>query len=258
MMELGLRGKTALVCASTTGLGLAIARSLGGEGVNVVISGRRGDVATEQAAQLSSAIGIGIDLESFGGARTLFEATVKAFGPPDILVLNSGGPIPGNAREQSVESLNAAFNQLLFPQQELINLSLPHMIERQWGRILAVGSSGVNEPLVGMATSNVGRSALAALLKTLANEVASSGITVNMVLPGRIATDRVASLDAIRAAKLGITPQEVKTESEKSIPAGRYGKPAEFGAVATFLCSESASYITGSQIRVDGGKTRGF
>jgi 3-oxoacyl-[acyl-carrier protein] reductase len=127
------------------------------------------------------------------------------------------------------------------------------MRERGWGRILAIGSSGVAAPLAGLALSNMGRAALAGYLKTLAGEVAADGVTVNMLLPGRIATDRVAALDQAVATRQGRTVEEVATAAQAAIPVGRYGTPAEFGAAAAFLCGASASYITGTAVRCDGG-----
>lgn len=257
-MDLGITGRTALVCASTSGLGLGIARALAAEGANVVLSGRRGDVAEREAATLPSARGVGVDLEEPGGPDRLVRAATDAFGAIDILVLNGGGPAPGPAREQTTASLEAAIRRLLLPQQALVALTLPGMTRRRWGRILAVGSSGVVEPLPGLASSNLGRGALAGYLKTLAGEVARDGVTVNMVLPGRIATDRVASLDAGRAEREGGSVQDVRAASEATIPVGRYGTPEEFGATAAFLCSQPASYVTGTQVRVDGGLVRGY
>jgi 3-oxoacyl-[acyl-carrier protein] reductase len=257
-MDLGLSGRVALVCASTSGLGLAIARTLAAEGAHVVISGRRGDVAEREAAALPSAHGIGVDLTGPGAAAMLVEQTERRFGPVDVLVLNSGGPPAGGALDQTRESLQAAVERLLLPQQELISLVVPGMVGRGWGRVVAVGSSGVVEPLPGLAASNAGRGALAGLLKTLAGEVAADGVTVNMVLPGRFDTDRVRELDEGRAQREGHTLEEVQAASRAAIPARRYGEPREFAAVAAFLCSDQASYVTGTQVRVDGGMVRGF
>lgn len=257
-MDLGIAGRNALVCASTSGIGLGIARALGDEGVRVAITGRRGELAREEAAKLPSAAGVGVDLEELDAPESLVREVVEALGEIDILVLNSGGPAPGTAREQTTASLESAIRRLLLPQQALVALVLPGMIQRGWGRILAVGSSSITQPLPGLAASNVGRAALAGYLKTLANEVAGEGVTVNMVLPGRIATERLASLDESRAQLQGVTVDELRTVSYATIPAGRYGTPDEFGAMAAFLCSEQASYVTGTHVRVDGGLVRGF
>ena len=257
-METGLKGKNVLVPGASSGIGLAVARALAGEGANVVLAARRGDLVRAEAARLDSAVGIGIDLTDDGAPSALVEAAAEAFGPIDVLILNSGGPLPGGAADISAEQALEAVHQLLLQHIRLINLVLPGMRERGWGRVVAVGSSGVQQPLPNLALSNVGRAGLAGYLKTLAAEVAKDGVTVNMVLPGRIDTDRVGSLDAAAAKRTGRTPEEARAVSEATIPAGRYGTPDEFAAVVTFLASGPASYVTGEQIRCDGGLVRSY
>ncbi|MGY1703617.1 SDR family oxidoreductase [Geodermatophilus sp. SYSU D00697] len=255
-MDLGLTGRCAVVCASTGGLGEAVARALAAEGASVVVSGRRGDRAKEIAASLPSAVGVEVDLTAPDGPAALVAAAREAFGEVDALVLNGPGPKPGPAAGVTDEGLDAAVDTLLRPHLRLLSLVLPGMRERGWGRVLAVGSSGVAAPLPDLALSNLGRAALAGHLKTLAAEVAADGVTVNLLLPGRIATDRVASLDSAAAARRGVAVADVQAASRASIPAGRYGDPAEFGAAAAFLCSAPASYVTGTALRVDGGLVR--
>lgn len=255
-MDLGLTGRTALVCASTGGLGQAVARRLAAEGANVVVSGRRGERARQFAAELRTAVGVEIDLTAKDGAATLYSAAVDAFGGVDVLVLNGPGPKPGTAASATAEEIEAAVGALVLPQQRLVAMSLPGMLDQRWGRVLAIGSSGVIAPLPNLALSNLCRAALAGYLKTLAVEVAANGVTVNLLLPGRIATDRVAQLDQAAAERDGSTAQAVADKSRASIPAGRYGEPDEFGAVAAFLCSAPASYITGTAVRCDGGLVR--
>lgn len=257
-MDTGLKGKNVLVPGSSSGIGLAIAQALAEEGANVVLAARREDLVRAEAEKLPSAVGVGIDLTLDGAPEQLVAAAEKAFGPIDVLVLNSGGPAPGGAADVTGEQTLAAVNQLLLQHITLVSLVLPGMRERGWGRIVAVGSSGVQAPLPNLALSNIGRAGLAGYLKTLANEVAADGITVNMVLPGRIDTDRVASLDAGAAKRTGKTPEEARASSEATIPAGRYGKPEEFGAVVAFLASVPAAYVTGEQIRCDGGLVRSY
>ena len=257
-MNLGLAGRGALVCASTSGLGLAVGRELAAEGAQVLLCGRRADLAEQLAAELPGAAGVGIDLLEPGAPRRLADTAHAALGAVDVLVLNSGGPPPGDARDQDRASLLGAVERLLLTHAELVRLCLPGMVQRGWGRVIAIGSSGVAEPLPGLAQSNAGRAALAGYLKTLAGEVAADGVTVNMVLPGRIATGRVAQLDAASARRRGRDVTDVRAESEAAIPARRYGDPAEFAAVVAFLASDRASYITGSQVRVDGGLARSF
>lgn len=252
-MDLGIRGRVALVCASTGGLGLATARALAAEGASVVVSGRRGDVAAAIAAEMPDACGVGIDLTTPSAAEEIVQAALTRFGRVDILVLNGPGPRPGTAAAMDAAGAVESFRLLLETQVDLVHRVLPGMRERGWGRIVAIGSSGMIAPLANLAASNLGRAALAGYLKTLASEVASDGVTVNVVAPGRIGTDRVASIDAAAADRSGKTVAEIRQRSEASIPAGRYGRPEEFGAVAAFLASDLASYITGTIVRCDGG-----
>lgn len=257
-MDTGLTGKNVLVPGASGGIGLAIARALAAEGANVVLAARREDLVRGEAAKLPSAAGVGIDLTLDGAPERLVDAAQEAFGPLDVLVLNGGGPPPGGAAGVTSEQALAAVHQLLLQHIRLVSLTLPGMRERGWGRILAVGSSGVQSPLANLALSNIGRAGLAGYLKTLAAEVAADGVTVNMVLPGRIDTDRVASLDAAAAERTGRTAAETRAASEAGIPAQRYGTPEEFAAVVTFLASVPAAYVTGEQLRVDGGMVRSY
>ena len=251
-MDLGLTGRRALVLGSTGGLGLAVATALAHEGARVVLCGRRGERARELAAGLPGAAGLAVDLTR-DGVEGLVADAEAAIGPLDVVVLNSGGPPPGGAVDLSTDSIRAAVETLLLRQVELVAAVLPGMRSRGWGRILAIGSSGVQAPLPGLVLSNIGRAGLAGYLKTLASEVAADGVTVNMLLPGRFDTDRSTAIDGGRAEREGMSLEEVRDESQRSIPVGRYGDPAEFGAVAAFLCSGPASYLTGEQVRCDGG-----
>ena len=252
-MDLGIAGRIALVCASTSGLGLATATALAGEGARVVITGRRAEFADQLAAELPGAIAIRSDLTEPDGAAALHAAVLDRLGPPDILVLNGPGPAPGPATGVGRRDAVGAVELLVAAQVDLIDRCLPRLREQGWGRILAVGSSGVSAPLSGLALSNLGRAALAGYLKTLAAEVAADGVTVNLLLPGRIDTDRVRSLDRAKAERSGVAADQVARESQQAIPAGRYGEPAGFGSAAAFLCGAPASYITGVALRVDGG-----
>lgn len=257
-MNLGLNGRRALVCASTGGLGEATARALAAENARVLVCGRRGARARQIAAELPGAAAVGVDLMAPTGPEQLVAAAKEALGGIDILVLNGPGPKPGTAADMTAEDLTAAVDCLVRPQQRLVALTLPEMRSRGWGRILAIGSSGIASPIPGLALSNLGRAALAGYLKTLAAEVAGDGVTVNLLLPGRIATDRVAGLDAAAGERTGRTVAAVQEESRRAIPAGRYGRPEEFGATAAFLCGQPASYITGTAVRCDGGLVRGL
>ena len=249
-MDLGLTGRTAVVCASTSGLGEATARALAAEGARVVVSGRRTERAEAIAAELDDAVAVGVDLTDPDGPDRL----VAAAGEVDVLVLNSGGPPPSVAADIDADQIRDALVGLLLAQQRLVSLVLPGMRARGWGRILAVGSSGVVAPIPGLALSNIGRAALGGYLKTLAGEVAADGVTVNLLLPGRIATARTESIDAATAEREGIDAAEAEARSTAQLPIRRYGRPDEFGAVAAFLCSDAASYVTGTATRCDGGQ----
>lgn len=257
-MDLGLNGKVALVLGSTAGLGRASAEALGAEGAHVVVVGRRQELVDELAGSLPSATGVVADLTGPDAPATIVAAARAAYGTVDVLVLNGGGPPPGTADAFTVEAAQAAFDLLLKQHVALVGELLPAMREAGWGRIVAIGSSGVQQPIPTLTASNVGRAALAAYLKTLAGAVARDGVTVNMVLPGRIDTDRVAQLDQAAADRTGRSPAEVRTASEEAIPVGRYGRPAEFGAVVAFLASQQAAFVTGEQVRCDGGMVAGY
>jgi 3-oxoacyl-[acyl-carrier protein] reductase len=255
-MDIGVAGRTAVVLGSTSGLGWAVARTLAEEGANVVVVGRREELVKERAASLPSAVGVVADLTDPGGPATVLRAAEDAFGDVDILVLNGGGPAPAHAQDLTGDDVDGAIRLLLRPHVELVRGVLPGMRERRWGRIVAIGSSGVQQPIPNLVSSNVGRAALAGYLKSLSDDVAREGVTVNMALPGRIDTARVVAVDKATAERSGTTPEEARRGSEESIPIGRYGTPEEFAAVVAFLASERASYVTGEQVRCDGGQVR--
>jgi 3-oxoacyl-[acyl-carrier protein] reductase len=255
-MDLGINGRTAVVLGATSGLGSAIAEGLAVEGANVVVVGRDEERVADRAAALPSAVGVTADLTEPDAASRIAAAARDAFGGVDILVLNGGGPKPGAAADVTPEDVDGAVALLLRPHVGLVRELLDGMLEQGWGRIIAVGSSGVQQPLPNLSLSNIGRAALAGYLKTLASEVADRGVTVNMVLPGRIDTERVAQLDQAAAKRTGTTTEQARESSQRTIPVGRYGKPEEFAAVAVFLAGEPAGYVTGEQVRCDGGLLR--
>ncbi|WP_030484840.1 SDR family oxidoreductase [Nocardioides aequoreus] len=257
-MELGLNGKVALVLGSTSGLGRASAEALAAEGAHVVVVGRRADLVEQLAGSLPSAHGVVADLTEEGAPARIVAEAREAAGEVDVLVLNGGGPPPGTADDFTADHAQAAVDLLLKQHVALVGEVLPGMRSRGWGRVLAVGSSGVQQPIPTLTASNVGRAALAAYLKTLAGAVAADGVTVNMVLPGRIATDRLASLDQAAADRTGRSVEDTQAASQAAIPVGRYGDPAEYGAVVAFLASTRAAYVTGEQLRVDGGLVGGY
>lgn len=255
-MELGLEGRVALVVGGTAGLGLAIGRTLAAEGVAVALAGRRAELAMSEAATFARGVGVAMDMFDVASIRQGVEKVEAELGEIGILILNSGGPPPSNVLTLDDDDLRKAGELLLYGPLELVKATLPQMQTRKWGRIVSIGSSGVQQPISALASSSMFRAAVASYLKLLAEAVAIDGITVNMALPGRIATDRTIELDTTRAKNTGMSVDSVKESSEKMIPVGRYGTPEEFGALVAFLCSEGARYITGEQIRVDGGLIR--
>jgi 3-oxoacyl-[acyl-carrier protein] reductase len=255
-MDLGLTGRTAIVLGATAGIGAAVAEGLGREGANVVVVGRNAERAERLAASLPSAVAVPAHLVEPDAPGRIVAAAEEAFGQVDIVVLNGGGPAPGPATELTPEGVGGAIDLLVRPHVALLHAVVPGMAGRGWGRVIAVGSSGVQQPLPNLTASNLGRAALAGYLKTLASEVASRGITVNMVLPGRIDTDRVAQLDRSAAERTGRSVEQARAASEATIPVGRYGTPEEFAAVAVFLAGAPAAYVTGEQVRCDGGLVR--
>jgi 3-oxoacyl-[acyl-carrier protein] reductase len=262
-MDLGITGRVALVAGATGGIGHAVARALSAEGARVVLSGRRGDLAARQADELGSStgadtLGVTLDLTDPDSISAAVEQSRRAFGAIDILVVNGGGPPPSTAVGLGPDTTGPASVLLLDGPLRLIGQCLPGMRDREWGRIVAIGSSAVQAPIPGLTTSAMYRSALASYLKLLSREVAADGVTVNMVLPGRIDTERVAQLDAGKADKQGVPATEVRRASEATIPTGRYGEPPEIAAAVTFFCGAPASFITGEQLRVDGGMVSGF
>jgi 3-oxoacyl-[acyl-carrier protein] reductase len=257
-MDLGITGKRVLVLASSRGLGKGIAVALAREGAHVLLCGRSADVLKANCAAINAegpgrADWVEADLGEETFVETMVAAVQEKLGGVDILVNNSGGPTPGSTEDMSAEKLATYFHSMVLRIITLTNRLLPGMKERRWGRILTVASSGVIEPIHGLALSNTLRPALAGWSKTLATEVAEYGITANMLLPGSIMTDRLKSLDAAAAERSGKSIEDVRTASEKAIPARRYGTVEEFAATAAFLCSAPASYVTGSLVRCDGG-----
>ena len=212
--------------------------------------------ATHNGETSPSITRVVVDLADPASVAALKEQ-LRLQGGVDILVNNSGGPKAGPAINQSRQSWLSAFDAMAASIFEITDAVLEGMIARKWGRIITIGSSGVKQPIPNLALSNGIRAAVAGWSKTLAAEVAGHGITVNMILPGRIDTDRVRELDHLQAEKTRKPLDAVQEASWLGIPAGRYGRPEEFAAVAVFLASEQASYVTGSQIRVDGGMIKG-
>ena len=261
-MDLGIKGKRALILASSQGLGLGIATKLCEEGANVIISSRVEDKLATVAKELNNA-GPGTadhvvaDLSEEDSAGKLYAAAKDKLGGIDILVNNTGGPPPGTVDKPDTDLWRAQIDTMLIRVIEITNLCIADMKETGWGRVLTVASSGVVQPIANLSMSNTIRSSLVGWSKSLSTEVAIAGITVNMLLPGRILTERLAQLDKANAERLGKSVEEVSTSEQAAIPVGRYGTVEEFGSVGAFLCSAPASYMTGGLIRCDGGSIRG-
>jgi 3-oxoacyl-[acyl-carrier protein] reductase len=198
-----------------------------------------------------------VDLSGSDAAGRLYAAAKEKLGGVDILVNNTGGPPPGSVDTPDADLWRSQIDTMLIRIIEITNLCIADMKEAGWGRVLTVASSGVVQPIANLAMSNTIRSSLVGWSKSLSNEVAASGITVNMLLPGRIRTERLKQLDAANAERLGKSVEEVSASEQAGIPAGRYGTVEEFGSVGAFLVSEPAQYMTGGLIRCDGGSIRG-
>jgi 3-oxoacyl-[acyl-carrier protein] reductase len=255
-MDLGLKRRRAVVTGASRGIGRAIASALAAEGADVVAAARNADKLKELAASVAPGTGtITAHVADMSKADAI-QGLAGELETADILVFNTGGPPPSTASETTDAIWAAQFEAMFLSAIRLTRLALPGMRKRRFGRIMLVVSSGVIQPLANLAVSNALRSALVGWAKTLASEVAADGITVNCLAPGRIATDRVAELDEASARRQGITAEQAQTLSAATIPAGRYGEADEFAAMATFLASSRASYMTGGIIRIDGGLIR--
>lgn len=256
-MDLGINGKRALVLGGSKGLGRGIAEALAAEGAIVALTGRDLAKAQQSAAQIGDSVrGLALDLANPDAIDPFLDRLVADFGKIDILVLNGGGPPPSLAAEIDPAFWRAQFDTMVLAGMRITNRLLPSMRQNGWGRIMAVASTSIREPIPGLTASNALRSAVAGWLKTLAGEVAAEGVTVNMLLPGRLATDRTLSFDRIDAESEGLSIETVAARSQSDIPIGRYGTPAEFGAAAAFLASQQAGYITGVALPIDGGLSR--
>lgn len=246
-MDLGLSGRTAIVCGASSGMGLAIARALAAEGANVAMFARRRDVL-EREAERVGALAVRGDVTDPSDLERLVERTLQAFGGIDILVNNSGGPPRTRAVEIDPSALRDAVDLLLHSAVGLANLCLPYLRQSGHGRIVNITSSSVREPIDSLALSNAVRPGVIGWAKTLSREVGPDGITVNSIAPGRIDTERLAE----------VYPDGPTEADLQAIALRRFGRPEEVAEVVCFLASDRASYITGTTIAVDGGLTRGL
>ena len=247
-MDLGLSGRTAIVCGATSGMGLAVAEELVREGANVAMFGRRRDLLEREADRLG-ALAVQGDLIIPQHLERLVHATVGAFGGIDVLVLNGGGPPAGPAVGLTAEAVEEAVALLLTSHVTLVAACLPHLRKSGHGRIVAIESSSVREPLANLALSNAVRPGVVGWLKTLARELGPDGVTVNTIAPGRIDTDRLRAV----YGPDGPSPADLE-----QVPARRLGTAAEIAAVVCFLASDRAAYVSGAVVPVDGGLTRGL
>ena len=253
-MDLGLRGRTAIVCAASKGLGRACALSLAREGVNLVLCARGEEALNATAAELRSGFGVqvsalALDVTSAAGRAQLLAACPQ----PDILVNNAGGPPPGDFREWSREDWIKALDANMLTPIELIKATVDSMIAKKFGRVVNITSSAVKAPLAVLGLSNGARSGLTGFIAGLARQTVKHNVTINNLLPGFFDTDRQRSVMAAQAKGQGVTIEAARAERIKGIPAGRIGDPAEFGDACAFLCGAQMGYVTGQNFLIDGG-----
>ena len=262
-MDLGLEGKAAVVAGASKGMGRAIARGLAAEGARVALLARDAATLEQAAGEIARTTGaetlaVPTDVTRRDQVERAVEAAVARFGRLDILVANAGGPPPGNFDAVTDEQWQQAFELNLLSTVRLIRAALPHLRRAGAGRIVALQSTSIKQPIEGLLLSNGIRPGVQGLVRTLADEVAGDGITVNAVLPGRILTDRARAFLESRSKATGQPVEEVRRATEAAIPLGYRGQPDDVAAMVVFLCSQPARYVTGQAITVDGGITRGL
>ena len=257
-MDLGMRGKTALVCAASKGLGKGCAMALAREGVNLVITARGVEVLEATAEEIRKATGVSVI--AVAGDITTAEgraAALKACPAPDILVNNAGGPPPGDFRNWTRDDWLKAIDANMLAPIELIKAVIDPMLTRRFGRIVNITSSAVKAPIAELGLSNGARSGLTGFVAGIARKTVANNVTINNLLPGRFWTDRLKGNAEFNAKQQGKSVEEVKRGMEQAIPAGRFGTPEEFGDYCAFLCSSRAAYITAQNLLIDGGNYPG-
>jgi 3-oxoacyl-[acyl-carrier protein] reductase len=252
-MDLGLKGRSALVTAASKGLGRACAAALIGEGAEVFISSRDAASIENTGKQINAAGWLASDVSKPGEPEALVAAAIARLGGLDVLVVNAGGPPPGTFQSTPLEAWDVAFQLTLMSAVRLIRAGLPHLKQSEQGRIVCITSISVRQPIPNIALSNSMRAAVTGLAKTLARELAPDRITINCLAPDAILTDRTRAL----AVAAGVDPEERIKQQSAAAPMGRLGDPAEFGAACAFLCSKQAGYITGQTLGIDGGALLG-
>lgn len=253
-MDLGIKGRVALVTGASAGIGEAVALALAAEGVKLAIGARRVDrldAVAKRAKELGAADarGFALDLSDAASVQRMLADVRSAFGSVEIVVLNGGGPKAGRFADVALPDWDAAYRVVLRSMIELTESVLPSMCEKKWGRIVALTSTSVEQPIANLVLSNAFRTALVATLKTVAGEVAADGVTVNSIATGRVATDRLLSLSGSESA--------MHDAAKAEVPIGRVATPQEFAPLVAFLCGAPASYVTGQTIAIDGGLIRG-
>jgi 3-oxoacyl-[acyl-carrier protein] reductase len=258
-MDLGIKGRSAIVCASSKGLGRACATELARAGARVAINGRdaaflervRGEIATETGAEVIAVVG---DMSTPEGRAAL----LGAFPEVDILVNNNGGPPPRDFRQVDHDAMLAGLEANMIAPIALIQAVIDSMVARRFGRIVNITSGSVKMPIAGLDLSSGARAGLTGFVGGIARQVVHANVTINNLLPGAFDTERIASFVAAQAERTGRDPAEIRAERERAIPAKRLGDPAEFGAACAFLCSAQAGYITGQSLLIDGGAFPGI
>ncbi len=253
-MDLGIRGRRALVCASSKGLGKGCAEALAGEGVDLVLNARGADSLEATAANIRSTYGVSVvavaaDITTEAGQAAVLEAA----GDVDMLVTNAGGPPPGLWSDWGRDDFIAAFDANLLTPIALIKALLPGMMDRGWGRIVNITSVAVKAPIPVLGLSNTARSGLTGYVAGVSRQVAGSGVAINNLLPGLHDTDRLVMLDKVDAGARGISEDEARQARMQALPAGRFGTSDEFGAACAWLCSDKAGFVIGQNILLDGG-----
>jgi 3-oxoacyl-[acyl-carrier protein] reductase len=261
-MDLGIRGRVAIVAASSKGLGLAVAQTLAAEGANVAMCARNAETLDAAARQVA-ATGVNVfhrpvDVTDYEQVRAFVADTVERFGRLDICVTNAGGPPSKGFLDVSVEEWRRAVELNLMSTIFFAREVIPHMQRAKWGRLVTITSVSIKQPIDGLILSNAVRAGATGLAKTLANEFGKDNILVNNICPGFTLTDRLADLGATISKARGITAEQAHALWTSNIPLGRLGRPEEFAATVAFLCSEQASYVTGTSIAVDGGFAKGL